>query len=110
MGCSNPHPHGQIWSSSSIPSEPSKECASQKTYLEKHGKTLLEDYVKAELDKKERILAENDTFVALIPFWAVWPFEAMIIPKRAVARITDLSDKEKTDYADMYKQLTNHVR
>lgn len=106
MGCSNPHPHGQIWASSSVPSEPAKESVTQLNYFEKHGKTLLEEYVIAEQDKKERILAENDHFVALIPFWAVWPFEAMIISKRAVSRITELSDDEKTAFADIYKKLT----
>ncbi len=106
MGCSNPHPHGQIWSSKIIPNEVSKEISSQKAYLLKHGKTLLEDYVAKELEKKERLLAENDTFVALIPFWAIWPFEAMIVPKRAVPTILDLTDQEKTDFAAMYKQLT----
>lgn len=106
MGCSNPHPHGQIWSSKLIPTEVSKEMQTQKDYFEKHNKTLLEDYVAKELKLKTRILAENDTFVALIPFWAVWPFEAMILPKRAVSKLTDLSDKERSDFADMYKQLT----
>lgn len=106
MGCSNPHPHGQIWSSKLIPNEITKEIGTQKAYLAKHGKTLLEDYVRKELEKKERILAENDTFVALIPFWAVWPFEAMILPKRAVATVLDLTNQERTDFADMYKQLT----
>jgi UDPglucose--hexose-1-phosphate uridylyltransferase len=106
MGCSNPHPHGQIWAQSSIPDEVQKEYDNQKEYYSKHGKTLLKDYVDAELEKKERIVVENNTFVALVPFWAVWPFETMILPKRAVSDITQLTDEERTDFADIYKQLT----
>jgi UDPglucose--hexose-1-phosphate uridylyltransferase len=106
MGCSNPHPHGQIWAQSNIPEEPAKKAKAQSAYFKKHGKTLLSDYVQAEWAKKERILFENDHFVGLIPFWAVWPFEAMIVPKRTIARITDMTDAEKTAFADAYKQLT----
>ena len=106
MGCSNPHPHGQIWSSKGIPTEPAKESKTQKAYFEKHGKTMLLDYVNAELEKKERLLDQNNSFVALIPFWAVWPFEAMIISKRPVQNILELSDNERTDLADIYKKLT----
>ncbi|RUT78044.1 UDP-glucose--hexose-1-phosphate uridylyltransferase [Ancylomarina longa] len=106
MGCSNPHPHGQIWASSSIPLEPSKEALTQKAYYEKHGRSMLSDYLQSELEKEERILAENDAFVALIPFWAVWPFESMIISKRTVPDLLHLSDKEKTELADIYKKLT----
>ena len=106
MGCSNPHPHGQIWAQSTIPDEPLKKQKAQLKYFKKHGKTLLSDYVAAELQKNERILFENDHFVGLVPFWAVWPFEAMIIPKRPMARITDMTDDEKTAFANAYKQLT----
>lgn len=106
MGCSNPHPHGQIWSSSSVPTEPGKESKTQKEYFEKHGRTLLGDYLKAELEKKERLVAENEHFVALVPFWAVWPFETMIISKRPVQNLLQLTDEEKTGLAGIYKQLT----
>ncbi len=106
MGCSNPHPHGQIWSSRNIPTEPVKKGINQKAYFEKKGRTLLTDYVAKEIEKGERIVAENETFVALVPFWAVWPFEAMIVPKRAVSNVTLLTEQEKNDFADMYKQLT----
>mgnify|MGYP001249962206 FL=1 len=106
MGCSNPHPHGQIWSSSSVPVEPAKESKAQKEYFEKHGTTLLSDYLKAELEKKERLLVQNDHFVALVPYWAVWPFETMIISRRPVQNILQLTDEEKTAFADIYKQLT----
>nr|WP_320117610.1 UDP-glucose--hexose-1-phosphate uridylyltransferase [uncultured Marinifilum sp.] len=106
MGCSNPHPHGQIWASGLIPLETSKESETQKEYFEKHGRTMLFDYLNSELEKKERILAENDSFVALVPFWAVWPFETMIISKRAVSNLLELTDEERTDLADIYKKLT----
>ena len=106
MGCSNPHPHGQIWSSSTVPVEPAKESQTQKSYFEKYGRTLLGDYLKAELEKKERLLVENDHFVALVPYWAVWPFETMIISRRPVQNILQLTEEEKTALADIYKQLT----
>ncbi|MBS2210937.1 UDP-glucose--hexose-1-phosphate uridylyltransferase [Carboxylicivirga mesophila] len=106
MGCSNPHPHGQIWGQYSVPVEPAKEAVMQKAYFDKHGKTLLEDYVAEELMTGERILVENDHFVALVPFWATWPFEAMIVSKCAVANITQLTEEERTALADAYKKLT----
>ncbi|WP_439185139.1 UDP-glucose--hexose-1-phosphate uridylyltransferase [Carboxylicivirga taeanensis] len=106
MGCSNPHPHGQIWGQYSVPVEPAKEATMQKAYYDKHGKTLLEDYVADELKAGERILVENEHFVALVPFWATWPFEAMIVSKRAVANIAQLTDEERIALADAYKKLT----
>lgn len=106
MGCSNPHPHGQIWSSSNVPTEPAKESKTQKEYFGKHGTTLLGDYLNAELEKRERLLVENDHFVALVPYWAVWPFETMIISRRPVQNILQLTDEERTAFADIYKQLT----
>lgn len=106
MGCSNPHPHGQIWSSLSVPVEPAKECVTQQAWFDKHRRTLLGDYLAAELEKKVRIVAENDSFVALIPFWAVWPFEAMIISRRAVQNILQLTAAERDGLADIYKRLT----
>lgn len=106
MGCSNPHPHGQIWAQESIPQEPMKKQEHQLAYFRKHGKTLLSDYRKLELTKRERIVIENDHFLALVPFWAVWPFETMIVPKRAMARITDMTADEVQAMADMYQRLT----
>ncbi|WP_461641135.1 UDP-glucose--hexose-1-phosphate uridylyltransferase [Labilibaculum euxinus] len=106
MGCSNPHPHGQIWASALVPLETSKESETQKEYFDKHGRTMLFDYLNSELEKKERILVENNSFVALVPFWAVWPFETMIISKRPVSNLLELTDEEKTDLADIYKKLT----
>ncbi len=106
MGCSNPHPHGQIWAQSSIPDEPLKKQKAQLNYFKKNKKTLLSDYLEQELEKNERILFSNAHFVGLVPFWAVWPFEAMLIPKRPMSRITDMTEEEKNAFADAYKQLT----
>ena len=106
MGCSNPHPHGQIWAQQSIPDEPLKKQHAQMRYFEQNGRTLLTDYLTEEWDRKERIVCENAHFVVLVPFWAVWPFETMIVPRRPMARITDMTDAEKTAYADTLRQLT----
>ncbi len=106
MGCSNPHPHGQIWAQGTIPEEPAKKAKTQLAYYKKHGRTLLSDYVEAELSKKERMIFQNEHFVGLVPYWATWPFEAMIIPKRPMPRITNMKNSEKNSFADAYKQLT----
>ncbi len=106
MGSSNPHPHGQIWAQESMPDEPLKKQRSFSSYYERHGRTMLLDYLEAELEKKVRILFENEHFVGLVPFWAIWPFEAMIIPKRHIASVAELNEAEATALADAYKQLT----
>ncbi len=106
MGCSNPHPHGQIWASSSVPLELSKETLQQKNYFDKHQKSLLSAYINLELKKQERIVLENEGFVALVPFWAVWPYETMIVSKRHVQNITQFNEQEKKSFAIILKQLT----
>lgn len=106
MGCSNPHPHGQIWAESSLPVEIEKESAQQKTYFERHGRTLLQDYVALELKKNERIIVDNAHFVALVPFWAAWPYETMIVSKRPVSTIQGFTEEEKADLARTLKELT----
>jgi UDPglucose--hexose-1-phosphate uridylyltransferase len=106
MGCSNPHPHGQIWAQSSIPGEPAKEDEHQRAYFAAHGRTLLADYLAAELEAGERIVVENASFVALVPFWAVWPFETIVVARQPHASILDLSDAERTDLADILKRMT----
>lgn len=105
MGCSNPHPHGQIWASDSLPNEPFKENKSQKAYFEKHKKQLLLDYVEQELQAQERIVVENEHWVALVPFWAVWPFETILLPKRHVLRLPDLTPEERQSLANILKRL-----
>ncbi|WP_416441631.1 UDP-glucose--hexose-1-phosphate uridylyltransferase [Phnomibacter sp. MR] len=106
MGCSNPHPHGQIWASTSVPVELQKETTQQQQYFEKHGRSLLSDYLKLELQKQERIVVENEHFVALVPYWAVWPYETMIISKRHVQQVTQFTAEEDRALADVLKRLT----
>jgi len=107
MGASNPHPHGQIWAEQSIPDEPAREDVRQREYFQKHGRSLLADYLQKELDKNERIVVENEHFVALVPFWAVWPYETMIISKRHFGNLLHMSEEEKTAFAEIYKALTS---
>ena len=106
MGCSNPHPHGQIWAQSSIPQEVSKKSKQQNTYWKKNKRSLLQDYLYQELKAKERLICENEHFVALVPFWAVWPYEAMIIPRRHMQHIGQFDESEKKAYAAILKNLT----
>lgn len=106
MGCSNPHPHGQIWSLNDVPAELVKETERQKAYFQQHGRSLLGDYLQLELKQEERIVCQNEHFVALVPFWAVWPFETMIISKRCVQYITDFTSEETRAYASILKSIT----
>jgi UDPglucose--hexose-1-phosphate uridylyltransferase len=107
MGASNPHPHGQIWATESIPNEPALELASQNAYLAEHGKSLLDTYRDIELAQQERIVAENDSWVAMVPFWAVWPFETLILPKRHVGALTQFTETERDLFADMLHRVTS---
>ncbi|MBJ6369839.1 UDP-glucose--hexose-1-phosphate uridylyltransferase [Snuella sedimenti] len=106
MGCSNPHPHGQIWSQSTLPNEVDKKNIQQLNYYKKHRSSLLGDYLKQELEKDERIIFQNDAFVVLIPFWAVWPFEAMIVPKKHQSNILSMDTEEALLYAEAISVLT----
>ena len=106
MGCSNPHPHGQIWAQRSIPNEAVKKNKMQYQYWEKHGKSLLGKYLQEELSKDIRIIHKNDSFVSLVPFWAVWPYEAMIVPRRHLQNIGQLTPQETSDFASILKDLT----
>jgi UDPglucose--hexose-1-phosphate uridylyltransferase len=107
MGASNPHPHGQIWATEHIPNEPALELAAQQEYLAKHNKQLLSTYLTLELEQRDRIVAENETWVALVPFWAVWPFELLLLPKQNVARIEDLTSTQRSGLAAILKQVTS---
>lgn len=106
MGCSNPHPHGQIWAQNSVPLEVYKETLQQQKYFAENKKSLLSAYIELELQLKERIVLENEHFVALVPFWAVWPYETMIVSKRPVQHITQLTDAERNAFASIMKKLT----
>lgn len=106
MGCSNPHPHGQIWSQSTLPNEVDKKDRQQRDYYIKNNNSLLGDYLKQELDKQERVIFENESFVVLVPFWAVWPFEAMIVPKEAQSNILAMQEKETLLFSEAISVLT----
>jgi UDPglucose--hexose-1-phosphate uridylyltransferase len=106
MGCSNPHPHGQIWAQSSLPTQVEKTQQSQKVYFEQNGNTLLQDYLKEELNCKDRVVLDGPHFAVIVPFWAIWPFETIIISKRPIGKITDFSAAEKAAFAKVLKQLT----
>ncbi len=106
MGCSNPHPHGQIWAQGTVPEEPRKKTKQQKIYFENNARSLLQDYLRQELSSGERIVIENDDFVALVPYWAVWPYETMIIPREHYPHIGKLQDVEEESFARIIKALT----
>jgi UDPglucose--hexose-1-phosphate uridylyltransferase len=105
MGCSNPHPHGQLWASNSLPNEPAKEDRQQQSYFDQHREPLLVRYLHQELKKQERIVLENEHWVALVPYWAVWPFELLLLPRRHVQQLTDLTDAERAGLAGMLKRM-----
>lgn len=100
MGCSNPHPHGQIWATKSVPSIALAESKRQAEHLSEKGECLLCRYLARELKEGERVVFENDSFVALVPFWALWPFEVLLLPKEHMGSIAELSDGQKTDLSD----------
>jgi len=107
MGCSNPHPHSQIWANSHIPNEPAKELARQISYYADHQRPLLIDCIAEEHKRKERILIANDHFTALVPFWAVWPFEVLISAHRpGLSRLTELTSAELSALAEVFKFIT----
>jgi UDPglucose--hexose-1-phosphate uridylyltransferase len=106
MGASNPHPHGQIWATSSLPNELAREDARQRAWFAEHGEPLLAAYLRRELDAGERVVAETDAFVALVPYWAVWPFETLILPRRPVSRLPDITAPERDGLAALLARLT----
>lgn len=106
MGCSNPHPHGQIWSQSTLPNEVDKKNTQQLKYYKKNKRSLLADYLSQELEKQERIIFENASFVVLVPFWAIWPFETMIVPKKAQKNILEMTDEEANLFAEAISVIT----
>lgn len=106
MGCSNPHPHGQIWAQQYLPTIVEKKQQAQTAYHQKYSRSLLQDYVAKELDVKERIVVENQHWLVVVPYWASWPFETLLVPKFAVARMTDLSAAQQESLADILQQIT----
>ncbi len=106
MGNSNPHPHGQIWAQQSIPLEAANELKQFKKYYKKNKRSILQDYLKLELKLEERIVYKNESFVVLVPFWAVWPYETLIISKRKIASLLQFNNKEDKDFANALKTIT----
>ena len=107
MGASNPHPHSQVWASGHIPNEPGKELAAQTDYFNGYHRPLLADAIREEHKRKERILAANDHFTALVPFWAIWPFEILLSAHRpGLTRLTELTAAETAALADILKTIT----
>ena len=105
MGCSNPHPHGQIWASADLPQTAFRENNRQGEYYESHGRSMLLDYMEAETASDERTVLINDHFIVVVPFWAVWPFETLLIPRHPAARLSDLSGETTAALADILKRL-----
>src|SRR5690606_38165130 len=99
MGCSNPRPHGQIWAQRSVPVEVTGEGLRQAAHLERRGRTLLSDYAELEVRRRERVVLEEDSVVVVVPYWAVWPFETMVIPRRPVPSLPGMSQEERADLA-----------
>ena len=106
MGCSNPHPHGQIWAQSSLPTQVEKTQKSLRNYYEKNKTSLLKDYLNEELIVKERIVVENNHFAVVVPFWATWPYETMIISKRHFGNIIAMNNEEIKAFAEIIKIIT----
>jgi UDPglucose--hexose-1-phosphate uridylyltransferase len=108
MGASNPHPHCQVWADAHLPNEPAKEQARQSSYRDAHGSCLLCDYLSIERDRGERMVIENRHFAALVPFWAIWPFETMLIAQRHLTALDELSGDERDSLAAILKRLARH--
>jgi UDPglucose--hexose-1-phosphate uridylyltransferase len=106
MGASNPHPHGQIWATSSVPNELAREDARQRDWAAAHGEPLLSTYLAKELASGERVVCENETFVALVPYWASWPFEMLVLPRWPVSGLDGLTNQEMDGLADILHRVT----
>lgn len=105
MGCSNPHPHGQVWASDTLPGEIVKEDRAQREYFAKHEVPLLADYARRELESGERVVVENAHWLAVVPYWAVWPFEVLLLPRAHVTRLPDLDSTQRDALAEILRRL-----
>ena len=105
MGCSNPHPHGQVWAGDRLPNEAAKEDRRQRVHYEEKGSNLLVDYAQLEFKRQERVVIENDQWLVVVPFWAIWPFETLILPRQQVLRLPDLADDQRLALAEILKRL-----
>jgi UDPglucose--hexose-1-phosphate uridylyltransferase len=106
MGASNPHPHCQVWATRSLPEAPARELVTQKNYLHKHGSCLLCDYLALEGSQNLRIVAQNESFTVVVPFWAIWPFEILLLSRRHFASLTDLRQPEQSHLAHILQTIT----
>ncbi|WP_286232928.1 UDP-glucose--hexose-1-phosphate uridylyltransferase [Thalassotalea sediminis] len=105
MGCSNPHPHGQIWAQQQIPTLAERKCHSQLAYFSQYQSNLLNDYVEKELTKEQRVVVKNDDWVVVVPYWAAWPFETLLLPRFSVSRMSELTSTQKASLADILKKI-----
>ena len=105
MGCSNPHPHGQIWAVDQLPNEPAKEDAAQRAYHGTHGRPLLLDYAAREAADGDRVVVETEHWLAVVPYWAVWPFETLLLPRAPVSRLPELDPAQRDDLSLAMKAL-----
>ena len=99
MGCSNPHPHGQIWANDFLPNEAAREDVAQREYFAKHGRAMLLDYAEREQADGSRTVVETEHWLAVVPYWAAWPFETLLLPKFAVTRLPTLTPQQRADLA-----------
>ena len=107
MGASNPHPHCQVWATASIPQEPAKELSAQRSYLKSHGRCLLCDYVGLEARQQVRVVLQNEGFVAMVPFWAVWPFELLVCSRRHIGSMNDFTPEDARSLSDILHRVTS---
>ena len=105
MGCSNPHPHGQVWATNSLPTEAEKEEQSQKQFYKKHGEPLLYHYAQSEIQSGVRVIEHNSSWLAIVPYWATWPYEILLLPQRPVQCISDLNSNEQEDLSEILKLI-----
>lgn len=105
MGCSNPHPHCQVWASNFLPNEPALSDRCQREHMKKHGEPLLLQYARQEADRQERVVVQSPDWLAVVPYWATWPFQTLLLPRRHVLRMTDLTAGEREGLADIMKRL-----
>jgi UDPglucose--hexose-1-phosphate uridylyltransferase len=106
MGCSNPHPHGQIWATSYLPNLPAAEDRQQRAYFAEHGRPMLLDVAEREAALQERVVVETEHWLAIVPYWAAWPFETLLLPRFPVRRLEDLEPAQRADLALALKRLT----
>ena len=106
MGCSNPHPHGQIWATNFIPDEVAREGRNQAAWQARHGRSMLGQLAEREMDSGERVVVATTSWLIIVPFWATWPFETLLLPRFPIARLQDLEPDARVDLALALKRLT----